>query len=374
MRIALFGAGEKSKYAKTILEKYEHNVLYYIEDSNFAKIGLDIEGIPVISIFSVAKYYRQGEIDAVVITTEYFKRTVQDMIASCQKIGIADKDICLININLLRGGEFPQDGGLSVPWKDFVQIYDLNFHLTDNCNMNCELCCHSSQFVEDEAYANLNSFKNEIKQLHELIPNIHTISLLGGEPLLHPDVKGFIETTRKTYPYATILLVTNGILLRGISKELVNCIKNNDVIVSVSLYPPMHEQLDDLLWFFRKNNIKWSMKKVDTFFKKYTDKPLFDARETTSYCGYCTGFRHGKLAKCIDSMTIGYTNKKFGLNIPEPNTINIYKPDVTAIEIMEFLERPMEICKYCASKQTLTDFYEWKQVNDNTKKEDFLFY
>ena len=48
---------------------------------------------------------------------------------------------------------------------------------------------------------------------------IAEIQLLGGEPLLHPQITLFLETTRKHFPHNTINIVSNGILLKKQSKE-----------------------------------------------------------------------------------------------------------------------------------------------------------
>lgn len=48
---------------------------------------------------------------------------------------------------------------------------------------------------------------------------VHTIRLMGGEPLLHPHVIDFCTTTRKLFPTSEIVLVSNGILLPMLTDE-----------------------------------------------------------------------------------------------------------------------------------------------------------
>lgn len=60
--------------------------------------------------------------------------------------------------------------------------------------------------------------------------------LIGGETLLHPDLINLIKLTRKYYPNLPIQIFTNGILLQDENKELLECFKNNYVIIYISYY------------------------------------------------------------------------------------------------------------------------------------------
>ncbi len=374
MKTALFGAGEKSRKARGVVEEcVSDRVVAYIENSNLRKIGGILDDLPIISIASAKRMYDNGEIDGISITTEYHKKTVEDMIRACRNIGICDNDICLIGINVLRGASCTVDSSRCVPYKNFEQIYNLNIHVTDHCNMNCELCCHGSQFIKEEVFADPDIYIRSIERLSELIPNIDNIALIGGEPLLHPELLRFAEATRKWYPYACISILTNGILLPQQTEEFFCALKRERIQLDVSLYPPMHEKVDEILKVYRENDVCGTITKVDTFFKKFTDKPYFRPEEMSADCGYCMGMRDGKLARCIDSMTIDYTNRFFNIDIPEPDCIDIFDDTISASDIMEFLEKPMEICAYCANKQTIIEQYQWRRIDPNIKKEDYLW-
>lgn len=88
----------------------------------------------------------------------------------------------------------------------------LEFHLTDHCNLNCKGCAHYSPMASDH-YADLYQLEKDLQRLAQLFRNIRLIRLMGGEPLLHPDVDRFIRTTRSAFPKSRIGIVTNGILL-----------------------------------------------------------------------------------------------------------------------------------------------------------------
>lgn len=103
------------------------------------------------------------------------------------------------------------------------------------CNLNCNYC--DTPLSRDPDYGN----EFDIKTLHEKIndiitPDFHSISLTGGEPLLHADfIKNFLEN----YNLPT-LLETNGSLPNEIAKltELVD-------YVSLDIKLPEHEAVSD---------------------------------------------------------------------------------------------------------------------------------
>lgn len=149
--------------------------------------------------------------------------------------------------------------------------------------------------------------------------------------------------------------------------------RRNRIIVSVSLYPPLHEKLNELLEYMRENDKQGSINRIDRFFKKFCDSPVFNASEISSYCGYCMGLRDGHISKCIDSLTIGYLNSKYNLNLPETAGLDIYDPDISLLELIHQLEQPLELCSYCANKITPVELFEWKKVTEKTKKEDVVW-
>jgi len=103
------------------------------------------------------------------------------------------------------------------------------------CNLNCNYC--DTPLSRDSNYGNEFDIRTLYEQIYKLItPDFHTISLTGGEPLLHADfIKNFLEK----YNLPT-LLETNGSLPDEITKltELVD-------YVSLDIKLPEHEAVLD---------------------------------------------------------------------------------------------------------------------------------
>ncbi len=90
-------------------------------------------------------------------------------------------------------------------------IRNLEIHLVHSCNFTCESCSHYSNqrhkgmLSLDEAGEWMSLWNRRIS------PQL--ITLLGGEPTLHPHLSDFLVLARKSWPEAQLELVTNGSFL-----------------------------------------------------------------------------------------------------------------------------------------------------------------
>ena len=100
----------------------------------------------------------------------------------------------------------------------------LEHHLVDHCNCNCAGCSHFSPLA-DPWFENLEDFKRDFKKLSEMT-EVQLIRLMGGEPLLHPQVGDFLKITRELFPKSQIQLVTNGLLLK--KRKLENALSEEE--------------------------------------------------------------------------------------------------------------------------------------------------
>ena len=89
-----------------------------------------------------------------------------------------------------------------------------SFYVTDRCNLDCSYCTEYDNTRPHPALADLKTWLHKIRSLGTM-----RIALVGGEPLLHPDIVEIVRYCREL-GFATSL-TTNGFLLnRRLIQEL----------------------------------------------------------------------------------------------------------------------------------------------------------
>lgn len=104
-------------------------------------------------------------------------------------------------------------------------------NVAEHCNLSCRACSHLSPvnpktFVDPDVVA---------RDLTALSRSYHAkvVRLLGGEPLLHPDLLAVIHAARRSRVSDSVMIVTNGVLLPRMPAKVWSAID----AVEVSLYP-----------------------------------------------------------------------------------------------------------------------------------------
>ena len=128
-----------------------------------------------------------------------------------------------------------------------TEKFELNYleiPIVKHCNLNCRYCSHMAN-LEDEYFVDMGSFLRDIERMKELFDEIPTIRLLGGEPLLHPDIISLVNCVRNFYPRADIKIATNGTLL-SIDDVILEGFRENKVIVDITVSPPIEGSIEKI--------------------------------------------------------------------------------------------------------------------------------
>jgi len=243
--------------------------------------------------------------------------------------------------------------------KRVTKSFPVEVHVVEHCNLNCGGCNHFSSIAKEE-YLQPEQFERDIKRLSELSKNYYGLKVLGGEPLLHPNITAFFDIMRKYFPSTPLQITTNGILLLKQPEEFWESCRKNKILISVSLYPI---NID-------KKEIKKTAKdhKVKLIFsgsaepERMTKLPLDLSgsqeinkafRKCAISWGCCVTLRDGKIFACCIAGHIRFFNEYFKQNlaITEEDYVDIHK--VNSIEeIIDFLEKPFPFCRYCKTSDT----------------------
>ncbi|MCL1947125.1 MAG: radical SAM protein [Chitinivibrionia bacterium] len=232
-------------------------------------------------------------------------------------------------------------------------------HVADHCNLNCKHCDNFSPLAQ-EVFLDFEQYKKDCERIAKLTDGkIGEVSLLGGEPLLNPDIIKIIETTRTCFAKNVVLsIVTNGILLAKQFENFWNCCRENNVKIIVTKYPVKldYKKIDELARNYGiklkywGGDLKTSYHSVLDLDGKHNPKKSFRLCYKSNSCIYLS---KGRLYTCPTIPYIHYFNKHFGQNlqVSDNDSIDIYKAE-SIKEIRDFLAKPIPFCRYCAAEKT----------------------
>lgn len=238
----------------------------------------------------------------------------------------------------------------------------LEIHLADHCNLNCKGCSHFSPIAENR-FADLNEYKRDMKQLQKLFSTLHKIVLLGGEPLLNPQIASFLFVTRSCFPKANILIYTNGILLPQMSETFWNACRACSVCIDITIYPPLKQKESALIQLVKDHGLKVLVHSVTFFQAFYNAKGDTDSSRAFKKCRkrwYTPMLKEGKIYICPKPATINYFNEKFGLKVPRTGFVDIYAPNLDGWKVKEKLNRASSTCCYCTLGWDVIPVFPWE--------------
>lgn len=257
---------------------------------------------------------------------------------------------------------------LSVPFLNYLET-----NVVDHCNLNCKGCAHFSN-IYDNNFVNLSDYEKDIKMISQKF-SVYYFRILGGEPLLHPNLSELLFISRKNLPNTKIVVVTNGLLLDKVGQEVIKSFVENDVMVSISLYEPTYKKLNKILEILKSNNITYlinddffgPIKKIRKFHTRLTLDKNNNGEKVSKECigRFCRFLRDGKLAKCYYPLLIEILNKTYGVNFEISSGDYINLSNITnGWEAIERLNNSTPFCNYCS--ENIYEF-DWEGYHKKDK-------
>jgi hypothetical protein len=266
-------------------------------------------------------------------------------------------------------------------WPNLKKIFGISFkprkllrfqiHLTEHCNLNCKGC---SAFcpISKEKYLDLDIYERDLKRLSNLTERkVEFIELIGGEPLLHPNIVDIIIMTGKYFIIngggggGKINILTNGLLLIEINDVFWESCCKFKVEITISVYP-INLNLTAIMEKAEEYRVKIILRGDTGGIKIWNKLPLdLDGKQCIKdnfivchSANNCITLNDGKLATCgwiFNAKRFSqYFNTNFELQSNEGNYIDIFKAK-NIKEIFSFLANPIPFCKYCNIKENIYD-------------------
>lgn len=246
-------------------------------------------------------------------------------------------------------------------------------NILDHCNLKCKGCDHFA-CIADTYFVPYETIHADLVRLSEIFHGdyIMQIGVMGGEPLLHPDLLSILKDVRFHFPYTIIRLTTNGLLLLNQKDEFWHTCRENNVIIVNTKYP-INLKYDKIKEKAEHEGVKFQYfegtgdQVIKKSFKKRinlngTGNPV----ENFANC-YVANQKNflmeGKLYGCpFACQSYRIFNNKFqqNLRMSERDFLDIYKVE-NMQEIFDFAARPKFYCRYCSGVSPLFKWTRSKQ-------------
>lgn len=352
MDITIWGAGKFGLYVGRQLAG-RHNIICYI-DNNAENIG-SILGVKVVSPAVYMESYAQKTDTILIAVLDYGGVYEQVCRMGIEKFGIVGKLVYQYQMeiadNILSDFNIVFQSDLA---DKKICMKKLETNVVDYCNLNCKGCSHFSNLFPNGAAIGYESFEKDIIHLSQDVFIGH-FDLLGGEVFLSERLADYIVCLRRYMPKTTITVVSNGTLIPRQSSALLSCIRENQVLVSITEYPPTTKLKSEIICTLEKSGIMYEFRKVAETFGKNIDltggndpyRAQAECRESS-----CHFLRNGKIYKCPFSALGGYFFDWYGIPLHFEEGIDIYDEKTDLEQELKCLdEQPIELCRYCGREE-----------------------
>lgn len=229
----------------------------------------------------------------------------------------------------------------------------VEYSLTDHCNIRCQACAHASP-VLPEKFADVESFSRDFEALAQAFHS-EELRLVGGEPLLHPELLRFASEARRIGIADSIVLYTNGVLLHQAPGDLWRSIDE----LRISAYPGVTRRLSDeeCARLCQEHGVTLRIENYDTFSQALLGKAIEDRRLVKAIyraCEAATGchtVRDGRFYKCplAPIMRSWLTLRHVDFTSPESDGVALHDNPTLRQDLERYVASPTPLaaCDYC---------------------------
>jgi len=248
----------------------------------------------------------------------------------------------------------------NVKYEDEVTMQVLTFIVSRKCTLKCIHCGQRLDIYPEDKVVNFPflRIKHDINVFLDAVDAIGMISIIGGEPFLHPNLVEIVKYCLTKRNFGALNITTNGIC--KITSEMLNEIKNERVKISFSDYTKFLTEAQKELFGKNVELVKnsgiscsvgvplWS---IPPEIKKY-DNSIEQMTEMKKNCEsrrLCSSVVNGKYVPCsmaevTNGLEIGNT---------QSDCIELVNAENLREELKKTINKQYyEVCKYCSRTGT----------------------
>lgn len=233
----------------------------------------------------------------------------------------------------------------------------ITFIISTRCTLNCRYCGQRlSQYkTEDIIDFAVADIKRDIDYFLGAVDFVGMISIIGGEPFLHPNLLEIVEHCLTKDNFGVVNITTNGVI--KLTKELLQGLKNDRVKISFSIYDSyLSEKQKDLLAYniemVRQSGVSYSIsyplwiKPQELKDYKYDKEKMVEKKKNCDNIKMCAAVRNGFFYPCTTAENIESLHKFSAGNA----LVDVKEKENLRERLMGCLQQEyFEACRYCGS-------------------------
>lgn len=237
----------------------------------------------------------------------------------------------------------------------------LDVQVCDHCNLRCAGCLHFSPLAA-ERFCDIDAYAGELERL-SAIEGIggyfSDIVLMGGEPLLHPQIGELLRVARAILPGERVTLCTNGLLLHRMDDAFWDALVSCGVRLAISPYP-IRLDYQELLAYacskgaqaFLSDDITGTASGKEAFMRLALD-PAGGCDPAGSFVscpfgGHFLQLADGAIWPCQVTAHHGPLAERFALDLHASADDALPLDSIGSVDQIEaFRRRPHPMCRYC---------------------------
>ena len=232
----------------------------------------------------------------------------------------------------------------------------LDIHIVDHCNLKCRCCAHFAP-VAAPFFIARKDLEAQYQRIRPVFDQIFdSIHLLGGEPLLHPELPEILKLTRRYFQKEEIQIITNGILLASMPEEFWSCCREEKITIVITRYP-ISLPFEKILKKAKEEQVNcFTVAGGESFIHHYLDPdgrqdPAL-SRKKCRFGGTCVQLRNGRLYPCAQAAYANILNQAFHLEFEQKEEDGIEPEKITSgRSFRKWLRTPIPFCRYCSTQK-----------------------
>lgn len=246
----------------------------------------------------------------------------------------------------------------------------LDISLTQKCNLKCKDCSILTPYIENPVNRSLDEVLNDVDLLFSRVDFIEKIYLIGGEPLLYPEINMVCRQLKMRYKeqYGILFIATNGLV--KISEKTLNTFKECGVRMQISDYSKTNaaflERIDRFVGLLENFGIPYDRMRefqwVNYGFRgEDREETEIATAELFTKCGIdCRAMEKGRLYYCFPAMMV---NKAMNIQQDPENIFDLrnveegYKKRLLEFDMGSNERGYLKMCRRCNGSYLLNKRY-----------------